>query len=57
MVQECDSKYHLHVQTYTCSFKEGMQQMVDGCGVKGVFLGTRRGDPNSKDLVRHDHIR
>lgn len=56
VLKESDSKYHLGVHTYTCGFKEGMQQMVDECGIKGVFLGTRRGDPNCKEQVWHVYL-
>jgi 3'-phosphoadenosine 5'-phosphosulfate sulfotransferase (PAPS reductase)/FAD synthetase len=50
-VNECDSEYHLKVHFYSTPFKQGMQQMVNECGIKAVFMGTRHGDPNCQDQV------
>jgi hypothetical protein len=51
-VHQCDREHHLHLATYTCGFREGLARMLQENPIKGIFLGTRHGDPNCKDQVR-----
>jgi FAD synthetase len=51
-VKQTNEQYHLHIATYTGGFKEGLSNMLKQLPVKGIFLGTRHGDPNCKDQVR-----
>jgi FAD synthetase len=51
-IQECDEHHHLSLKVYTCDFKTGLVQMLSERPIKGIFLGTRHGDPNCGEQVR-----
>jgi 3'-phosphoadenosine 5'-phosphosulfate sulfotransferase (PAPS reductase)/FAD synthetase len=47
-------EYNIQYLEYSCSFKEGLQELIDrpppSSPVRGVFLGLRRGDPGSNSV-------
>jgi hypothetical protein len=53
-------RHHLDVRQYTCSFQEGLQQLVDGAPgvtpVRAIFLGVRRDDPHGSTLTLTCHF-
>ncbi|CAL5230010.1 g13451 [Coccomyxa viridis] len=46
-VRDMDARYGLHLQTMHGDFKAGVEHLVNDRGIKAIFLGTRRGDPNA----------
>mmetsp|Transcript_32757 Transcript_32757/g.92930 ORF Transcript_32757/g.92930 Transcript_32757/m.92930 type:complete len:522 (+) Transcript_32757:246-1811(+) len=48
-VRETDMKYGLQTETITLPYKEGLEHIIGMRPVKGILLGTRRGDPNAGD--------
>ena len=51
-VHKCNTDHHLRLVTYACGFREGLARMLQDRPIRGIFLGTRHGDPNCKDQVR-----
>lgn len=47
-MEEVDELYDLRLQVLTGDFKAGLERLVGDLGVRAIFLGTRRGDPNAK---------
>lgn len=47
-VSAMDQKYCLNLEVLSGDFKAGLTQLVNGGGVRAIFLGTRRGDPNAE---------
>ena len=43
--------YNLDMRIYKNSFFEGLEELLSSTEVKGIFLGTRRGDPNADSQV------
>lgn len=43
--------YKLDMRVYRNSFFEGLEDLLGSTGVKGIFLGTRRGDPNADSQI------
>lgn len=41
-VRDMDARYDLHVQNMHGDFKAGVEHLVNGQGIKAIFLGTRR---------------
>ncbi|KAI8102753.1 hypothetical protein M9434_005547 [Picochlorum sp. BPE23] len=47
--KEMDALYSLDMRIYTSDFFTGLKELLEDTDVKGIFLGTRRGDPNAGD--------
>ena len=47
--KDTDSMYSLGLKVYTCDFFSGLKTLLDETTVQGIFLGTRKGDPNAVD--------
>lgn len=45
-VHASDKEHSLSLATYACPFKEGIERMLAERAIKGIFIGTRHGDPN-----------
>jgi molybdenum cofactor synthesis domain-containing protein len=43
--------YELDMRVYSNSFFEGLEDLLGSTDVKGIFLGTRRGDPNADSQI------
>ncbi|KAK3251620.1 hypothetical protein CYMTET_39047 [Cymbomonas tetramitiformis] len=53
-VLTCETKHHLDIIRYACSFTEGLNDLVQSKGCKAVFLGTRRADPNGEKAESYE---
>jgi len=47
--KDMDTLYSLDMRLYTSDFLTGLKELLGETDVKGIFLGTRRGDPNAGD--------
>jgi 3'-phosphoadenosine 5'-phosphosulfate sulfotransferase (PAPS reductase)/FAD synthetase len=47
--KETSEEYGLNMRIYTSDFFSGLSDLLSSTDVKGIFLGTRRGDPNAYD--------
>jgi len=45
--KEMNAKYNLGMRIYETDFLTGLKQLLKETNVQGIFLGTRRGDPNA----------
>ena len=51
-VKSVNERHCLDIAVYNEGFKRGLQRMLQEKPIRGIFLGTRHGDPNCKDQVR-----
>ncbi|KAF1333750.1 Fad synthetase, partial [Globisporangium splendens] len=52
-IQLCVTKYSLNCHVYKCSFVEGVKDILEKLGIKGIYMGVRGGDPHTEDLEHY----
>ena len=49
-VDSTATKFDISIMKLKCTFKEGLESLTKEHGVKAIFMGTRRADPDGKDI-------
>jgi FAD synthetase len=52
-IELCVANYSLNCHVYKCSFVEGVKDILEKLGIKGIYMGVRGGDPHTEDLEHY----